>query len=171
MLYDPAIDARPVAEIHSPSGLGAYRPGLVLGWRTSVCSPSTNTQYVYVLQDRSFAGVAEVDLIAGMRTWKVSEATKQWQRHVFDPQASTHVDALTETVEATLDFIIEFGPEAFALTAVRDEFVQAEHLAALLRASSTWRDQIPGWNDALLAAVLAVNSSGQDPEDVLFGMV
>jgi hypothetical protein len=171
MPYDQAIDMRPAAVVHSPSGLGAYRPSLIVGWKESVRAPDTNTHYVFVVNHGSYGNVAPLELKAGMKAWKMADATNQWRRHMFDPLAPSHVDALTETVEATLDFIAEFGPETLSLQGIQYNFVQAEHLAAVLRASSTWRDRVPGWSDALVAAVAAVQTAGHDPKDVLFGMV
>jgi hypothetical protein len=171
MHYDQAIDMRPTAEVQSPSGLGNYRPNLIIGWKDSVRAPDTNTRYFLLVSHGSFGNIAPLQLKAGMEAWKMTDANYQWRRQVFDPMAPNHVDALTETVEATLDYIAEFGPQTLDLQGVQNNFVHAEHLAAVLRASSTWSDQVPGWNDALRAAVAAVKSSGQDPKDVLFGMV
>jgi hypothetical protein len=119
----------------------------------------------------SFSEVAALDLKTGRRTFDMAEATRQWRRHVFNPYASSSVDALTATVEAAFDFVSEFGPESLSLREIQGKLVQPEHLAALLRATSTWRDQIPGWADALNAAAVAVKSAGMDSEDVLFGMI
>ena len=171
MPYAQAIDMHPVAAIHSPAGLGGYRTKNGFEWMASVRAPSTDTRYVFVVSHGSFCGAAERDLKAGMQAWKLAEATKQWRRHIFNPRSSADVNMLTETVEATLDFVLEFGPESLSLKSIQNSLVQAEHLAALLRASSTWRNKIPGWSEALVAAVAAVKSAGQDPEDVLFGMV
>lgn len=102
---------------------------------------------------------------------RLAPKTMRWQHHVLNPAASVDVDALTETVEATLDIIGESGPAALSLVGLRPEAVQGEHLATLLRASSTWRDQIPGWADALAVDIEALRKAGVEPKDALFGMI
>lgn len=98
MPYALAFDAHPVAEIQSPSGLGSYHARFAVGPIAPVQSPSSHTRYVIVLAQGSFGSAADADWRAGARAWKANEAAKQWRRHVFDPSAETHVDALTETV-------------------------------------------------------------------------
>ena len=171
MHYAPTPDMHPVAEVRSPAGLGAYRQGVALGRIETVRGPETNSPYVVMFKHGSFGDMAQFDLMTGMMAWKQASANEQWRRLVLDPRAAAHVDALTQTVEAGLDFIAEFGPGSLSLAGLDQASVQCEHLAALLRATSTWRDSIPGWNEALNVARAAVDSAGLDPEDVLFGMV
>jgi hypothetical protein len=102
---------------------------------------------------------------------KLAALVTLWQRHVLNPAASVDVDALTETVEAAMDVIFEFGPGALSLVGLKPEAVQGEHLATLLRASSSWRNQIPGWDAALAVDIEALRRAGTEPKDALFGMI
>lgn len=171
MLSDQAFDIHPIIEVHSPSGLAPYRPPQPLGWRESVRGPGTDTRYIAVVSHGSFGKVGELDLMVGMQAWKMAAATKKWSVHVLNPHAAADVDTLTETVEAILDFVFQFGPNSLSLKEIKYNFVQPEHLAAILRSTSTWRNQVDGWNDALEIAIAATKSAGLDPNDVLFGMV
>ena len=161
----------PVAEVRSPAGLSSYRQGVALGRIETVRGRETNSSYVVMFKHGSFGDMVQFDLMTAMTAWKQASGNQQWRRLVLDRHAATHIDALTETVEAGLDFIAEFGPGSLSLAGLDQASVQCEHLAALLRATSTWRASIPGWDEALTVARAAVDSAGLDPEDVLFGMV
>lgn len=160
-----------LAPVISRSGSGAYFQEVVIDKMESVRAPMTNTHYAFVFKHGSFGDVQHFALMKGMKAWKLALANEQWQRHVFDPSSPSNVDSLTDTVEAVLDFIAEFGPSSIALSGFQPTAVQGEHLAALLRASSTWRDEIPGWHDALGVARAAIELAGLDPNDALFGMI
>ena len=113
--------------------------------------------------------------------YKTSEARKDaivqsahnsvWQYNVFNPAAPVDVDSLTETADSALDFVAAFGPTSIRLTGLNPAQVQGEHLATLLRVLSTWRNEIPGWHDALLVDSAALERAGIDPKDALFGMI
>lgn len=94
-----------------------------------------------------------------------------WGEYVFDPSASADVDALSETADAALDFVERFGPSSLQLAHLDPIKVHGEHLATLLRATSTWRDEIQGWNDALQVSAEALKLANIDPQDALFGMI
>lgn len=98
-------------------------------------------------------------------------AIHKWKEFVMTPAAPTDVDALTETVDGVLTVIEDIGPEFLSLSGLRPDKVNGEHLAALLRASSTWHTSVPGWEDALEVAKESLKRSGQDPEDALYGMI
>lgn len=132
-----------------------------------VRAPKTNSEYWRVL---AYGSSGKVEEVASMKSYRLAAGAKKWQRHVFDPHALADVDALTETVEATLDFISEFGPTVLSLEHIRSNSVQCEHLAAVLRASSSWSDDVLGWRSALEVAKQAVLAAGLDPDDVLYGM-
>lgn len=172
MHYALSPDVHPAVELTIPANLGGYRQRLpIFGIDMTVLGPTTCEAYVFDFKLGSFADKSQLELMLGMTAWKQASANERWRRYVVDPRASANVDALTETVEGVLDFIGEFGPGTLALGGLRSDTVHCEHLAALLRATSTWRDEIPGWSNALDVTRAAVESAGLDPEDVLFGMV
>lgn len=159
----------PQVVIHSPAGLGNYAGTNIRdAWMELVRAPNTNSEYWRVLTHGSSGKVEE---LARMTSYRLAAGAKKWQRHVLDPHALADVDALTETVEATLDFISEFGPTVLSLENIRSNSVQCEHLAAVLRASSSWSDEVPGWRAALEVSKQAVVAAGLDPNDVLYGMI
>lgn len=84
---------------------------------------------------------------------------------------SVEVDDLTVTAESVLEAISEFGPKILNLSLLDSNQVQGEHLATVLRTSFDWRDNVPGWNEALQVARQALLREGVDPEDALYGLV
>lgn len=133
----------------------------------------------FFLQDETFGqrcfGFARVSAISSQPDRYVSAANDShslvWQRHLFDLNASTDVDALSETVESVLEMLSEHGPAAIDLTNLSDTSVQGEHLAAILRTTVTWDSQTPGWSQALQVAKLALQREGVDPQDALYGLI
>jgi hypothetical protein len=155
--------------IQSPAGLGNYASTAFRDACMDVVrAPNTHGEYCWVFTHASSGEVVEM---ASRKSYRLAAAAKKWQRYVLDPHAIADVDALTETVEATLDFISEFGPSVLSLEGIRSESVQCEHLAAVLRASSTWRDEVPGWSKAVDVSRAAALAADLDPNDVLYGMI
>ena len=109
-------------------------------------------------------------LTRGPGRWSGVLVADKWRKNVLDLGAATDVDALTETVESVLDVVAEFGPGFLVFRNLSPSNVQVEHLAAALRASSSWKDEIASWDDALQVAKAAADLSNIDPGDVLFGM-
>jgi hypothetical protein len=93
-----------------------------------------------------------------------------WQRYLFDPSASSDVDALTETAESVLEALTKYGPTGVSLIGLDEDNVQSEHLATILRTTYKWRSQIPGWNASLVVAAAALKRAGISPADALFGL-
>ncbi|GLS95842.1 hypothetical protein [Piscinibacter gummiphilus] len=157
------------AVILSPAGLGSYAGAQFRdAWMDSVRAPQTNSEYSQMFVHASSGEVLEA---ASVKSYRLAAGAKRWQRHVLDPHATADVDALTETVEAALEFISEFGPPTLSLEYFRSGSVQCEHLAAVLRASCSWRQEIPGWDEAVEVARVAAEAAGLDPEDVLYGLI
>jgi hypothetical protein len=152
-------------------GLKAYLFGPNAFQIGIVRAPGTNTEYLFDFIHGSFGDLGSQKQTEVHVLLRRELAEKRVWTHVLNPLAKTDVDTLTETVDATLDFIEKYGPQCLSLNYVLHQFVQAEHLAAMLRASSSWRADIAGWSDALRSAVRVVESTGADPKDVLFGMV
>jgi len=171
MHLDLARDFHDVAEINSRSGYCTYRQGAALGFMESVRAPETQNYYVQNFKHGSFGDAAQLGLLLKMTEWKQTVSVERIGRHIFNPHAPADVDSLTETVEAVLDAVAEFGPSVLNLRNLRAEYVQGEHLAALLRVTSTWQDEVADWNEALGVAAKAVVLAGSDPDDILFGMI
>ena len=104
------------------------------------------------------------------RSFALSEYAVAWKRYVFDVSAPVDVDAISETIEYTFEVLAQFGPDGIDLNNLDPQRIQGEHLAAVLRATSTWRDQTPGWHDALVTARTALEREGVNPQEVLFGL-
>lgn len=94
-----------------------------------------------------------------------------WGHYVLNPDAPADVDVLTETVDMALDFVAKYGAAKIELSNLDPAKVNGEHLATLLRALSTWSNEIPGWQDALQVDIEALELAGVDPKDALFGMI
>lgn len=94
-----------------------------------------------------------------------------WKKCVFDPSAPTDVDAIALTIHNTFQALSKYGPKAIDLRYLAVSYVNGEHLASVLRATSTWQDQVPGWRPALWIAASALQQAGIDPKDALAGMI
>lgn len=164
-------DFHDVAAVKSPSSNHQYRQQFALGLMEPVRAPATQNHFVQKFRHATFGDAAQLGLLQQITVWKQTVAIEKWGKNVFNPHASADVDALTETVEAVLDAVTEFGPSVIKLNGLIAKNVQCEHLAALLRVSSTWQGEITGWNEALVIANDAVVLSGADPQDILFGMI
>jgi hypothetical protein len=101
----------------------------------------------------------------------MAESTKKWKYLLLNPNSAADLDALTETVDSLFDSIEDFGAAAVDLRGLDAAQVQPDHLAAILRATATVHDQVPGWAVALKVAEDAFVSLGQDPGDALFGLI
>jgi hypothetical protein len=98
--------------------------------------------------------------------WSVA----QWRRFVCDPLAPSDKMSLKITAKAVFDALSTEGPSSIDLRQVRATEVSGKHLAILLRCTSTWRSDVPGWADALEAARKALALEGRDPQGALFGL-
>lgn len=81
------------------------------------------------------------------------------------------VDSLTVTAETALEAVIAFGPGIIPVNDLDGIQIHGEQLATLLRATYSWRDEIPGWDSALDVAKLTLAEQGIDPDDALYGMI
>lgn len=103
--------------------------------------------------------------IAGLR-----EFAARWEFYLYDVNASVDVDDISETVEAVLDAISQYGLGSLNFSGLNSKQVNGEHLAAMLRTTFTWRNQIEGWQQGMETASLALKRSGLDPDEVLLGL-
>lgn len=83
----------------------------------------------------------------------------------------TSVDNLTKTAESAFAWLLLNGISNLDLSGLIPEEVNAEHLALLLRVTSTFKDSIEGWHDALEVAQIAATLASLDPTDILFGLI
>jgi hypothetical protein len=98
-------------------------------------------------------------------------ATYNKLRALISTENSTDdVDGLTITAETALEAVLEFGPAIIPTNDLGGIQVHGEQLATLLRATYSWRDEIPGWDHALGVAKLRLAEQGIDPDDALYGM-
>jgi hypothetical protein len=125
----------------------------------------------HTLSSRDIAAAVYRAVEAGRVRHIVASPSIDWRHHVLNPQAPTDVDLLTETADLALDFVSNYGAARVELTDLDPSKVNGEHLATLLRALSTWRYEIPGWQQALQLDVEVLERSGVDPRDALFGMI
>lgn len=100
----------------------------------------------------------------------ISKISAFWKKFLLDPIAPNDVDAISVTVEYIFEAISQFGPGAIDLNKLAEDRVSGEHLAAILRATSTWKSLIPGWKAALHVAEIALVRVGIDPQDALVGL-
>lgn len=120
--------------------------------------------------------VSQADSPSFQAEWQVRmNAAEQegilWRRYVVDPSALVDTDTISETVDHVFQMASRFGPSSLDFRGLRAEDVNGEHLAAALRASSSFSYMTPGWEDALQVAHDAILAAGGDPQDTLFGMI
>ena len=101
----------------------------------------------------------------------IYQANSAWQVHLHNNESSTTVDSIAETIDGVFDAIEKFGPAVIELRNLEPGKIEPEHLAAILRATATIHDQIPGWASALDIAKRSFQSLGHDPSDALFGLI
>lgn len=171
MLSIPTRESQPVASVSSRSGDAVYMQELVLDNMDAVRGPATNNHYQITFAYGTVEAICDLQWMHAMQWWRCALDAQRWRQFVQDSDSSSDVDALTSTVEATLEFIATYGPRALDLRNLDSSEVQGEHLAALLRASSTWRNDVPGWVDAVDVAKEALRRAGVDEQDALFGMI
>lgn len=170
--YAPALpEYKHLPQVPNPYGPGEYFTNRVAVRQIATANvPGWSDQYVYYVIGTTSAR-EDVEVEEELKVQAQFQALRQWKRYVFDPSAPTDVDAISETVDRVFDVISEYGPGSLSLADVQPNNVQGEHLAAVLRASSSWADAVPGWHDALQIAATALANSGIDPNDALYGMI
>lgn len=94
-----------------------------------------------------------------------------WQKHVLNSKSDTDIEQLSETVEFVLTALAEEGVDSLFFGGMSPEKVQPEHLATLLRSTYSWKNDIEGWDDALLVAVESMTINDIDPKDALYGLI
>lgn len=105
-----------------------------------------------------------------LELWSFERRANLWRESLLSRNASTDVDAISETVDSVLDSVGMFGPESIDLQTPDLNFANAEHLVAILRSTFTWRSRIPGWARALNAAPQLLTDVGLEPALILKGL-
>lgn len=118
----------------------------------------------------SASGGDEVFASIAAEAMKKARLLSSWLDLVLQPHAPADVDAIGLTVARVMDVIGTLGPEHLDLTKLAVLPVQPEHLVAVLRSSFMWRQQVPGWHEALASASNALERAGFRPEEVLVGL-
>lgn len=118
----------------------------------------------------SFADTLAFKNEQAKQTRAISVLADGWKHFLLDPAAPVDVDAISETVDFIFEAITQFGPGAIDLTRLSAERVNGEHLAAILRVTSSWKSRIPGWAAALMVAKESLVLAGSDPSDALIGL-
>lgn len=83
--------------------------------------------------------------------------------------AEASVDDLATTADRAIDFIESHGAHLLDLTGL-SESAHPEHLALLLRASSSWKNEVAGWGQALELVRTKAPMYGLAASEVLFGL-
>ncbi|CAJ3119801.1 Uncharacterised protein [Burkholderia pseudomallei] len=164
-------DYQPVQPVRTRQSASMYRSRLAL--RQFVTAPifSDGLEWMVMFKHGTTDTLEESLLEDVMDVPARVSITQRWQRFVLDPRASVDVDDLSETVDALYEAIGTFGPSVVSFEHLESNSVQGEHLAAALRATSPWRDEVAGWHTALQTARVALVNSGVAPEDALYGLI
>lgn len=101
----------------------------------------------------------------------IEKNAANWKRYIFDLSAPNDVDALSETIEAIYDAIDRYGPGSVNLATLPTTAINGEHLAAILRSTYSFRNQIIGWDHAREIAIKALQSASIDIDDALAGLL
>lgn len=135
----------------------------VASWTTGLTPRAYKTGTINSREEISLQDLLRID--------SRMKSTSQIRGMICNKEASTDIEHLSHTVEAALLAISEFGPQVIDLHNLSPTEVQGEHLATLLRATSTWKAEISGWEETLNIAAQALTESGIDPADALYGMI
>lgn len=151
-----------------------------LDWALYARSPDLQSTSRMAIIDRSssasMANDSFIDTPAYRHQWNrqakaIAAFSVYWKKFLMDPRASVDVDAISESIDHIYEAIDQFGPGGIDLNNLRAQDVNGEHLAAILRATSSWKTLVPGWIDALQVAAAALKIANVDAEDALFGLV
>jgi len=94
----------------------------------------------------------------------------EWMEGLMNKDASILANGLSKTVTAVYSAVTQFGPAAINLSGLDPDKVNGVHLAVILRVTHEHKDKVPGWQEALEVAKLAVIREGHTIEEVLSGL-
>lgn len=124
-----------------------------------------------VFQVGSYYSGTEKNLKTYLKSSHKSVTYNKLRALISTENSSADLDSLTVTAETALEAVIEFGPAIIPANDLDGIRIHGEQLATLLRATYSWRDEIPGWDHALGVAKLKLAEQGIDPDDALYGMI
>ena len=101
----------------------------------------------------------------------IDESASNWLRYTLDVSASTDVDTLSETVDAIYDAIDRFGPGAVNFTNLPTAGINGVHLAAILRSTYAFKNQVIGWVHGRDVAIKALRTANIEIDDALAGLL
>lgn len=113
---------------------------------------------------------AEIEFNQKAKQLEVLHRINLWKANLSGVAVDASVDGISATVDSLLEAIGYGGVAAVNLASLNFDFVNAEHLVAVLRTTFSWREQILGWKSALVAAPEVLRRQGLDPEEELFGL-
>lgn len=173
MLLNPRrTEIKDVVQINSPFNVGSCHYVIEYLIQEPIKTATHSARYIFKeIENRSIGDVEEIGFGRQLRGYKEAVSMAQWSKHLCNRFAPANVEALAETLEAVLDAVAEFGPSSLKLNNLDPAEIQAEHLAAILRMCSSWRRDVVGWSEALEIAISAIKLAGEDPRDILFGML
>lgn len=119
----------------------------------------------------SFIDTQAFKLQLNRQTKAIAEFSVYWKKFLSDPNADVDVDAISESIDFVYEAIDQFGPGGVDLNNLEASHVSGEHLAAILRATSSWKTLVPGWTEALAVAVDALKLAKIDVDDALIGLI
>lgn len=94
-----------------------------------------------------------------------------WQQLMLDITASTDVETMAKLVNSVFETLCSEGINGVDLRNLDSKNVRAEHLACVLRATFRYKNEIPGWSEAIWVAKAACVREGVDYKDALFGLM
>lgn len=92
-----------------------------------------------------------------------------WLKNANNPKADVCLQAISHTARAVYLELRSKGPKGMDLSAV-DPMGSAPHLAALLRVTFIWRNEIPGWAPLQKAACQAATERGDEAARLIIGL-
>lgn len=130
---------------------------------------SDNTNWLWAIHPTS---VTKQEIELDFQYWQQEKnaRTTVWRANLSNPSADGSVDAISDTVDSLLEAIEFGGPSLVKLDNLNFEFINAEHLIAILRTTFTWKEEVPGWRAALNAAPAILEKQGLNPSEELFGL-
>ncbi len=95
----------------------------------------------------------------------------KWKKNLLNPNTPITVDAISDTIESIFDVLYKKGPALINLQNLDINRINPIHLSSILRATSNWEKDVPGWNEALEIAKTSLIEKGFDPNDALYGLI
>jgi hypothetical protein len=120
--------------------------------------------------------VSQADMPTFRAEWTSRKEAAQhveelWKSFVIEKHAPVDTDSVAETIDRVFQMAYRFGPSSVDFRGMDSSKVNGEHLAAALRAASSFKHLALGWSNALRVAKEAILVEGGDPSDSLLGMI